>query len=873
MQHDAMNRVQYQQDLHGGFSNREARGAMPSPLPSPLWLNLGCGRDIREGFVNIDMYSDSPDVVYMDIRKIALPDNSADLILASDVLEHFSHREVDVVLAEWGRVLKPGGELVIRCPSLRLQVKAYVNKIWDADIASYMIFGGQTNPGDYHCIGFDEQSIKKHLAQAGFDVINFFEEDTPQDRGYINLNMTVQARKKMPIIQELVYRDNELRLFDVDDAYKQENVQPARQKEESHRKLTPQETYFSGISFTLQEDDEPQPLTEEAAQKEWGDAPPDSPINIVWEGSQFVYHSLALINREHCANIIDSELVNLTIVPYENDQFSPEGNDKYMKLQANDIRVKPKQPEYINKKPYCWIRHQWPPKAEPPHGAKWIIMQPWEFTEHRTDFAEIFRQADEIWTPSDYSRRTFVNAGVDFDKVQVVPNGIDPQLFKPLGDRYPLKTSKKIKLLFVGGTIYRKGIDILLQAYTRIFRPSDDICLVIKDMGGDSFYRNRNAREDILKIMREPDAPEIIYLEDSLTEHEMASLYRACDIFVSPYRGEGFSLPTLEAMACGLPVVVTQGGATDDFVDESVGWLVKSGKVSIGTTLDNVAMTGEAFLLEPDKSNLENILKKIYASANDVFHKGLAASLRARTQWTWKRATVKIFSRLDYLYGTALSIRAEAALRDFEDSSVILCKAEREWQHNNIKIALNLFEKALEGNSLSSKYASHAYSRLALHALDSGDLLSAEKPLSEAESRGINSIDLDYLRAELEYMKTNHVEALELVTPLLDSWMQRRFESTIGLALDTLLVFTGNVMLEMDDLEGSNSMFSSALKINGRNSDACFGSGRCFELAGAFAEAGTMYEWALKLDPDFKDAEEALARIQNQVDDSAEESL
>ncbi|HRI32068.1 MAG TPA: methyltransferase domain-containing protein, partial [Candidatus Kapabacteria bacterium] len=257
---EPLNRVMRQAPISGGFSNSQAKGTLPKQLPQPLYLNLGCGKDVRDGFLNIDLYSDDERVIAMDIRFLELPDNCADGILASDVLEHFSHRETDAIIAEWARVLKPGGELVIRCPSLRLQCKAYMDKVWDADIASYMIFGGQTNPGDYHCIGFDEDSIRKHLINAGLEVVQFEEVDTPQNRGFINLNMTVHCRKKV---------------------------------------MTPKVLH-----------DTPTPAEQNITTKK---------INIVWEGSQFVYHSLALINRQICSELIKTPSVELTIIPYEND--------------------------------------------------------------------------------------------------------------------------------------------------------------------------------------------------------------------------------------------------------------------------------------------------------------------------------------------------------------------------------------------------------------------------------------------------------------------------------------------------------------------------------------------------------------------------
>lgn len=55
-----------------------------------------------------------------------------------------------------------------------------------------------------------------------------------------------------------------------------------------------------------------------------------------------------------------------------------------------------------------------------------------------------------------------------------------------------LPTSKSFRFLFVGGTIRRKGFDRVLNAYLSEFTEDDDVCLVIKDMGADSFYRFEN---------------------------------------------------------------------------------------------------------------------------------------------------------------------------------------------------------------------------------------------------------------------------------------------------------------------------------------------------------------------------------------------
>src|SRR5262249_28773310 len=70
----------------------------------------------------------------------------------------------------------------------------------------------------------------------------------------------------------------------------------------------------------------------------------------------------------------------------------------------------------------------------------------------------------------------------------------------------------------------------------------------------------------------------IRYVGAPFSFREMALLYQAADVFVSPYRGEGFNIPALEAAACGLPVICTSGGPTDDFVTDAFQRKINSRK-------------------------------------------------------------------------------------------------------------------------------------------------------------------------------------------------------------------------------------------------------------------------------------------------------
>ncbi len=103
----------------------------------PIRLNLGCGDKILDGYVNVDIVQEragkQPDV-NCDIRDLSVfPANHCDEILAVHVVEHFWRWEVEQVLREWVRVLKPGGKMILECPNL---ISACEEFLRDPDRAS-----------------------------------------------------------------------------------------------------------------------------------------------------------------------------------------------------------------------------------------------------------------------------------------------------------------------------------------------------------------------------------------------------------------------------------------------------------------------------------------------------------------------------------------------------------------------------------------------------------------------------------------------------------------------------------------------------------------------------------------------------------------
>jgi glycosyltransferase involved in cell wall biosynthesis len=119
-----------------------------------------------------------------------------------------------------------------------------------------------------------------------------------------------------------------------------------------------------------------------------------------------------------------------------------------------------------------------------------------------------------------------------------------------------------------------QGINLLLEAYAQSFTSADDVCLVIKDMGVGTFYDGQTAGKKINELLARSRVPEVEYLDHRLDPDQIAGLCTACDCLVHRYRRDGFGLPIVEAMACGLPVVATGYGVALDYCSEATNYLL-----------------------------------------------------------------------------------------------------------------------------------------------------------------------------------------------------------------------------------------------------------------------------------------------------------
>jgi glycosyltransferase involved in cell wall biosynthesis len=173
--------------------------------------------------------------------------------------------------------------------------------------------------------------------------------------------------------------------------------------------------------------------------------------------------------------------------------------------------------------------------------------------------------ADHVLTVSELARKGYVDAGVPAARVHAVALGADTRLFTPApGAMHGLDATQPFRFLFAGATIFRKGIDLLLEAFRAVDRrlPGAARLVVVGPRGECHALLARPGNGNVL-----------VY--PAVAQAELLEIFRSADCLVLPSRHDSFGMAVVEAMACGVPVIVSEMvGAREAIEEGSSGWVV-----------------------------------------------------------------------------------------------------------------------------------------------------------------------------------------------------------------------------------------------------------------------------------------------------------
>lgn len=199
-------------------------------------------------------------------------------------------------------------------------------------------------------------------------------------------------------------------------------------------------------------------------------------------------------------------------------------------------------------------------------NAKWgVHTKPVDSRTIAIEEAE-YAQADLITVPSNFVRRTFVEQGVPENKLRVLPYGVNLTRFTPAGQ----PDEGRFDILFVGGMSLRKGVQYLVQAYSKLSHPAKSLTFV----GAPSLI--------VMDLLKARGLwPEDAKVLGHIPQEELKHLMSKSHVLVLPSIEEGLALVQAQAMACGCPVIGTPNAGSENlFTDGVEGFIVKAGDVN-----------------------------------------------------------------------------------------------------------------------------------------------------------------------------------------------------------------------------------------------------------------------------------------------------
>ncbi|UCF49090.1 MAG: methyltransferase domain-containing protein [Thermoplasmatales archaeon] len=142
-------------------------------------LNIGCGKIYKDGFINLDAFDSTVADRIMTANDLKFPSNTIEQIQACQLIEHFGLIKTLYVLAEWFRVLKPGGKLLIETPDLEKSFKDFIKGDIETRKNILTWIYGTDALGMSHLFCFPTDLLEMLLRKTGFSYIkkSFYEKE------------------------------------------------------------------------------------------------------------------------------------------------------------------------------------------------------------------------------------------------------------------------------------------------------------------------------------------------------------------------------------------------------------------------------------------------------------------------------------------------------------------------------------------------------------------------------------------------------------------------------------------------------------------------------------------------------------------------
>jgi len=157
-----------------------------------------------------------------------------------------------------------------------------------------------------------------------------------------------------------------------------------------------------------------------------------------------------------------------------------------------------------------------------------------------------------------------------------------------------------------------------------------------------------NLQQEIKNLKLKNSGGRIYFIINRVFDfYQLPLLYRSIDCYITAGRGEGWDMPLMEAMACGLPTIATNWGAHQEFATNENSYLL-----DINGTIPAIAKCPyyEGFnWADPDANHFSELLLTVFNNQQQAIEKGTLAAKDMAQNWTWKNTANRIIERLNQI--------------------------------------------------------------------------------------------------------------------------------------------------------------------------------------------------------------------------------
>jgi autotransporter strand-loop-strand O-heptosyltransferase len=267
-----------------------------------------------------------------------------------------------------------------------------------------------------------------------------------------------------------------------------------------------------------------------------------------------------------------------------------------------------------------------------------IAYNVWESTLQPEEFFNRLKEYDELWVPSKWQRDCSIIQGYDPDKIKVVPEGVDINTFYPEETTHELTSDGRFKFFLAGRWDYRKSTKEIIETFLNTFTNDEPVDLIVsidnmwgKDMDGFETTEERLAHYNLtdprIKVIHFPSREDYI------------KILKSCNVFLSCARSEGWNLPLIEAMACGIPSIYSNCSGQLEFA-EGKGIPVnilgeKPADINSYARYKMSDLPGNYY--EPDFNHLQLMMMYSYIKYDECKKKALKESEEIRRDFSWEK--------------------------------------------------------------------------------------------------------------------------------------------------------------------------------------------------------------------------------------------